>query len=160
MFMNQLRRTALTLTASLAVALGACAPAESPAPNPVVADAPKSAKGITEKYWKLVELRGQSVTASFNKEPHLILKTQDSRIHGSTGCNGFSGTYTLNEETLRINFGQIAMTQMYCEGAMETEKAFAEVLGQADNYSLHGDHMSLNRARMAPLARFEAVYLR
>lgn len=115
------------------------------------------AAGITEKRWKLVELRGQPVPAS-SREPYLILKVEDNRAHGSTGCNSFGGTYTLNEEASRISFGQIAMTQMFCADAMETEKAFTEVLEQADNYSLNGDHMTLNRARMAPLARFEAVY--
>ena len=42
---------------------------------------------------------------------------------------------------------------------MEVEQAFYEALGTADNYSIAGDHLTLNRARMAPLARLEAVYL-
>jgi len=114
------------------------------------------AHGITGTHWKLVELLGQPVPAS-HKEPFLMLDAQDNRAHGATGCNSFSGTYTLDEATLRIRFSQIAMTQMFCEGSMETEKAFVEVLEQTDNYSLHGDEITLNKARMAPLARFEAV---
>jgi hypothetical protein len=43
---------------------------------------------------------------------------------------------------------------------MDVEREFHAVLERADNYSLAGDHLTLNRARMAPLARFEAVYLR
>jgi len=43
---------------------------------------------------------------------------------------------------------------------MDIEKAFLDVLSAVDNYSLNGGHLTLNRARMAPLARFEAVYLR
>jgi len=42
---------------------------------------------------------------------------------------------------------------------MDVEQAFYEVLSNADNYSLTGDHLTLNRARMAPLARFKAAYL-
>ena len=42
---------------------------------------------------------------------------------------------------------------------MDVENAFQEVLRTADNYSLGGDRLTLSRARMAPLARFEAVYL-
>jgi hypothetical protein len=42
---------------------------------------------------------------------------------------------------------------------MEVEQTFQEALRNADNYSLAGDHLTLNRARMAPLARFEAEYL-
>ena len=41
---------------------------------------------------------------------------------------------------------------------MSMENQFIEVLGRADNYSILGDKLSLNKARMAPLARFEAVY--
>jgi heat shock protein HslJ len=43
---------------------------------------------------------------------------------------------------------------------MEVETAFHDVLKMVDNYSLSGDRLTLNRARMAPLARFEAVHLR
>ncbi|WP_374030704.1 META domain-containing protein [Bdellovibrio bacteriovorus] len=40
---------------------------------------------------------------------------------------------------------------------MPTEDNFAEVLQGVDNYTVDGDNLSLNKARMAPLARFKAV---
>jgi len=115
--------------------------------------------GPTETYWKLVELRGRPVPA-LDREPHLILEAEGGRVTGFGGCNGFGGSYTLDEAASRIRFGQIVSTMMACPSGMEVEKAFHEVLRSADNYSLNGDHLTLNRARMAPLARFEAVYLR
>lgn len=115
--------------------------------------------GVTEKYWKLVELNGRSVPA-LEREPHLILKSTDGGVTGFGGCNGFSGSYELDETASRISFDQIASTMMACPSGMETEQAFHEVLRTVDNYSLNGDRLTLNRARMAPLARFEAVYLR
>ena len=115
--------------------------------------------GVTEKYWKLVELNGQPVPA-LRREPHLILKVEDGRVNGFGGCNGFTGTYELDEATSRIRFGEIASTMMACPSGMEVETAFHEVLRRVDNYSFDGDSLTLNRARMAPLARFEAVYLR
>lgn len=118
----------------------------------------KMSDTITEKYWKLVELRGQPVSG-LEKEPHLILKTEGSRVTGFGGCNNFSGTYTLDEAKLRISFGQMVSTLKACASGMEVEREFNAVLGQVDNYSVNGDHLTLNRARMAPLARFEAVYL-
>ncbi len=36
------------------------------------------------------------------------------------------------------------------------EKQFMEVLNTADNFSLNGNTMTLNKARMAPLAVFKA----
>jgi copper homeostasis protein (lipoprotein) len=106
---------------------------------------------IREKYWKLVELNGKPVKGG-QKEPHLILK--GDRVTGNGGCNGFGGSYELDESTLRISFSQVAATQMACMDA-EYESEFFRVLGMVDNYSTDGKTLSLNKARMAPLARFE-----
>ena len=110
--------------------------------------------GITGHYWKLVEVRGEAVV-SLEREPHLILEAADGRVSGFAGCNGFMGSYTLDEQNARISFGQIAMTRMFCAAGMEVEEAFTQVLEEVDNYSLNGDSLTLNRGRMAPLARFE-----
>jgi len=119
---------------------------------------------VTEKYWKLIELRGQAVSemAPTNREPFIILKEQDSRVTGSGGCNTLTGAYVLNEATSRIKFEKIASTMMACLNNMELEGNFLKVLEEVDNYSLSADgtQLSLNKARMAPLARFEVVYLR
>lgn len=114
--------------------------------------------GVMEKYWKLVELNGQPVP-TLEREPYLILKAEDGRVNGFGGCNGFTGSYELDETTSRIRFDQIASTMMACTSGMDVEKAFHELLRTVDNYSLNGEHLTLNRTRMAPLARFEAVYL-
>jgi heat shock protein HslJ len=45
-------------------------------------------------------------------------------------------------------------------GNMEKETIFMELLQKADNYSIKGNVLSLNKGRMAPLAKFEAVYLK
>lgn len=114
----------------------------------------KISGGITGQYWKLVEVRGQAV-GEMEREPHLILQAADGRVSGFAGCNGFMGSYTLDEQNARISFGQIAMTRMFCAAGMEVEEAFTQVLEEVDNYSLNGDSLTLNRARIAPLARFE-----
>lgn len=119
----------------------------------------KIGDGVTEKYWKLVELRGQPVPA-LERAPYLILKAEGGRVEGYGGCNGFGGSYEIDEAASRIRFGHIASTMRACATGMDVESAFHEVLRMADNYTLAGDRLTLNRARMAPLARFEAVYLR
>ena len=113
---------------------------------------------VTEKYWKLVELNGKPVP-TLGREPHLILKAEGGRVNGFGGCNSFSGPYELDEAKSRIRFGKLASTMKACASGMEVEDAFHRVLQTVDNYSLSGDRLSLNKARMAPLARFEAVYL-
>ena len=114
--------------------------------------------GVTERYWRLVELNGQPLP-KLDRKPWFILGEADGRMNGFGGCNRFTGSYKLDAAAARLRFGQIATTSMACVSGMELEQAFYEVLRNADNYSLTGDHLTLNRARMAPLARFEAVYL-
>jgi heat shock protein HslJ len=74
-------------------------------------------------------------------------------MNGFGGCNHFTGSYKLDAVASRVRFGQIATTSMMCTSGMEVEQAFYEALGNAENYSLAGDQLTLNRARMAPLAR-------
>ena len=117
-----------------------------------IADTP-----LAETYWKLVEINGQPVKPTAS-EPYMILKA-DGSVNGSSGCNRMMGSYTAKDMG-RISFGQMAVTKMFCMKDMETEQQFYNVLSQADNYTIVGDTLQLNKARMAPLAKFEAVYLR
>ncbi len=113
---------------------------------------------ITEKQWKLIELTGKPVDASQKSEAHFILKTENNRVTGNGGCNSFSGTYELLEGN-RIRFSKMISTMMAC-GNMDIEYGLLKVLETADNYTIKGDTLSLNKARMAPLAKFEAVFLK
>lgn len=115
-------------------------------------------KELVEKYWKLTELFGEPVTTpEGGKEAHMILKQEGNRVNGNAGCNSFSGTFTLKPGN-RISFSKMASTMMMCSN-METETKFHQILEMADNYVVNGDSLVLNKARMAPLARFEAVYM-
>jgi len=57
---------------------------------------------------------------------------------------------------LQIKFSKGASTMMACSD-IQTEQEFSKVLEMVDNYSLNGKIMTLNKARMAPLAKFEAM---
>lgn len=144
--------------ALIAISFTACSILQNKQANRNSDDAGDFDKTVTEKYWKLTEINGQPISRDFNKEPHFILKKKDSRITGNGSCNGFGGSYTLDEEKSRISFSGIFSTKMACPD-MSVEQAFLDVLSRADNYSLNGDTLTLNKARMAPLAKFEAVYL-
>jgi heat shock protein HslJ len=111
---------------------------------------------ITDRKWKLVELYGNPVADQVNgKEPFLQLHTTDSRYSASGGCNGIGGNFSL-EGNGRIKFSAGMSTKMACDN-MEIENGLTKALMTADNYSLSGDDLSLNKAKMAPLARFKAV---
>lgn len=110
---------------------------------------------ITGVKWKLVELNGKPVTHNANKEMFIQLN-KDNRYAAFAGCNQMTGGFELNEDALRIKFTKGTSTLMACPD-MTTEQEFAETLEKVDNYSINGNNLSLNRARMAPLARFEAI---
>jgi len=122
---------------------------------------PNKNQEITEKYWKLIEINGQKVTADnfASKEPHFILKSTDNRVNGNGGCNSFFGTYELQADSNRISFSKIGATKMACIKPT-VENDFFNVLETADNYTVKNDTLQLNKARMAPLAKFVAVYLK
>jgi heat shock protein HslJ len=111
---------------------------------------------LTNRYWKLVEIMGKPVTypEGYANEAFVSFKP-DGTVTGNFGCNTFNGTYTLQEGN-RIRFSQMAATLKMCLD-MAIEAEFVKVLEVADNYNLDGNKLVLNRARMAPLARFEAV---
>ena len=118
----------------------------------------KSDPNLVEKYWRLTELLGEPVTTPEGaKEAHMILKKEDSRVTGTSGCNSFNGSYTLKPFG-RISFSRSISTMMMCPD-METEMKLYKALETADSYTIKDDVLILNRGRMAPLARFEAVYM-
>ena len=43
---------------------------------------------------------------------------------------------------------------------MDLEQEFLDALQNADNFNVVGDMLVLNKARMAPLARFKTVYMK
>lgn len=112
---------------------------------------------VTEKKWKLIELAGQPVADSINgKQPYIMFKKADSSYEANGGCNGMGGKFELDEQTLRIHFKQGMSTMMACPD-MGVEDGLKKVFESTDNYSISDSMLSLNKARMAPLARFIAV---
>jgi len=113
---------------------------------------------IVGKYWQLIELRGNEVPEFEDKErqPHFILNIENNQVFGHGGCNRFSGTYII-ESGNRIRFSPMAATQMFCFDNMEIESEFIQIFEIVDNYTVSDNILSLNRARMAPLARFVMV---
>ncbi len=109
---------------------------------------------ITGKTWKLTEINGQPIQLKNpGANPYFKLNTADMRYTGNGGCNGVSGTFELKPGAMRIKFNQGMSTMIACDD-LETEKAFVNALLTADNYSVNGNTLTLNKAKMAPLAKF------
>jgi len=106
--------------------------------------------------WKLTELYGKPVADKINgKEPFLELLETDSQYTATAGCNGIGGTFSILKNG-KIKFSQGMSTMMACEN-MDVEIQLKKALTLADNYSVSDNTLSLNKSRMAPLARFKAI---
>lgn len=113
----------------------------------------KTDRRLEGKKWILTELMGQKIEAGqTNRQAFLLFNPEKATFTGNGSCNNLFGTYELKEGD-RIAFGEAAGTLMACPD-MELEDRFFEVLKTADNYSISDSTLSLNKARMAPLARF------
>lgn len=112
----------------------------------------KESLSIENVKWKLVTLMGKDV---IDKKAFITFSNKDDKVFGNGSCNNFNGTYQIKEGN-QITLSKMAATLMACMD-MEVESQFMEVLEKVDNYSLNGNTMTLNKARMAPLAVFEAV---
>lgn len=118
----------------------------------------KAAQTIENSYWKLTELRGKPspFQSDRGQVPYFILIPEGKKAIGFAGCNRFSGSYETAAGN-RLRFSGMASTKMACLHP-HPEREFLEALSVTDNYSLNGDTLYLNKARMAPLARLSRSF--
>jgi len=93
--------------------------------------------------WVLMFIRKSSpipdttITATF----------EDGQIHGSAGCNTYSGSYQVTGDTIKV--GAIAITEMFCmepEGVMDQETMFAQFLQDVQTLRFADEQLQLSRA--------------
>lgn len=122
---------------------------------PVSPIAPLVDRTIENKRWQLVELNGQAIESAAETH-YLIFHSDNNRIEAKANCNIIMAEYESKNE-FQVRFSHAATTRMACPDNFENQ--FLEMLSQVDNYTINedGTALSLNKARMAPLARFELV---
>jgi heat shock protein HslJ len=115
---------------------------------------------LVNTYWKLTRIGEEAVVLRENqREPHLILRLDEQRVSGSTGCNQIVGTYRL--EGASLLFGPVASTMMACEAPVSaTERRFLQALTAARRWSVRGEHLELYDETGGLLARFESRYMK
>ncbi|HBX68445.1 MAG TPA: hypothetical protein DEH25_03415 [Chloroflexi bacterium] len=102
--------------------------------------------------WDLVSIAGAPLI-----EGTAITATFDSGQIGGSACNSYSGSYTVNKDTITI--GQIASTEMYCvepAGAMDQESAYFTYLLQAQKFETSAGKLSIITSGGATLV-FEPI---
>jgi heat shock protein HslJ len=74
-----------------------------------------------------------------------IVFTEDGKVEGNVGCNGFGGDYTVEGNT--ITFGPIVSTLMLCEGPVgDQETTTLNVLVETVTFVMEGDTVTITSA--------------
>ncbi len=108
---------------------------------------------VEDKRWELVELNGKEIKGK--PETHFIVFHSKKRhAEAKANCNVLILPYRIVDQ-LMVKFEHGISTLMACPDNLEQE--FLEVLHIVDNLSTDGKTLTLNKARMAPLARFKLV---
>ena len=77
-----------------------------------------------------------------NSKQYISFIASENKISGKTACNGYSGGYTIEKNT--INFGPLAATKMYCEEhVMKAENSFFSALNNTSTFVIDNNMLTL-----------------
>lgn len=97
--------------------------------------------------WKVVGLNGAPIQSG--RLPILAFDAE-GRASGSSGCNRFSGGYSLDDD--KISFGPLASTRMACPGELATQEMdFFKALGAVASAHTEGAQLVLKNSDGDPL---------
>ncbi len=129
--------TRKTLTGMMTAALFVMAlPAASFAQDEATEVLDVSPEGVV---WSLTSIAGDLVSAEVNASLYM----EDGEANGNAGCNSYSGTYTLDGESLVFD-PDMAITLALCEGpAQAVEDAYLPLLATVASWAIEGNLLSL-----------------
>jgi heat shock protein HslJ len=102
--------------------------------------------------WRLIPVL-PSDTAT-GRIPTLNFILDNKRVAGNTGCNNFSGTFSIDKNNLTFNHDFVS-TKMACPGY--DEAAFERSLLRTNNYEINSDTLSL-KENQTPLSYWTRVH--
>lgn len=137
--------TLLVVLLSTLLLMNACQPIQPPA------DA--GAGQVQDTVWVLSELGGESVAAEITVT---AMFGEDGRLAGSSGCNNYSTSYTVDGQSMTID-PMIMSTMMMCpEPIMEVETDYLAALPNVAGFEVSGDTLVLSDSDGVTLASFRA----
>ncbi|WP_447641075.1 MULTISPECIES: META domain-containing protein [Chitinophagaceae] len=99
--------------------------------------------------WKLNYITGPRITFDGlypNKKPFMILDSSKLQVSGNTGCNNFSGPFTLQNDS--VHFRDLATTMMSCMDGGQGETIFLGMLAKVSHYRVSGDTLWLRYKKL------------
>lgn len=137
----------LLLTFAAAAALTGCRTTTTAAPVP----AAPVAGALTSSAWQLAEVGGMQAGG----KQFMQFDTGKGMVHGSGGCNNFSGSYAWSGKSLKV--GPLASTRRACldEPTGRQEMAMLKALEATRTWRVEGKTLVLS-GEQGQLARFTA----
>jgi heat shock protein HslJ len=125
--------------------------------NKEIANYQAASQDLAGTSWQVIGYNNgkQAVTSVLTGTQMDIQFAKDGTVSGSSGCNTYSGTYTVHGN--QIQFGPLASTRMACgdpPGIMEQETAYLAALESAATYQIEGDVLELRTSDGALAADF------
>lgn len=119
-----------------------------------LSDAPADSAALLEgATWRLTGLPGQTLAADQGRNA-VTVSFGAGRVSGFSGCNQFTGSYSVDGERLKL--GTLGGTMMACpEPATSIEGAFQGAFSGTLNVSTDGDQLTLTPADGGDALRFE-----
>jgi heat shock protein HslJ len=103
--------------------------------------------------WRLTGSPGQGLPTDQGRNA-ITVTFEAGRVHGFSGCNQFTGPYSLDGE--RLVLGQLGGTMMACpEAAMTVERAFQSAFSGVLDIAVEGNQLTLTPADGGEALRFE-----
>lgn len=106
--------------------------------------------------WELEYLSGTKIAFDGlypEKKPFIIFDEQQRQFSGNTSCNGYSGTFTKKENSIR--FGDALKTMIFCEGG--GEEAYLNMLGKVNKLAFDSEGKLLLLTDDIPMMRFKKI---
>jgi heat shock protein HslJ len=107
---------------------------------------------LSETNWEIETLNGQPPLPGRS----LTLNFENGRVFGSSGCNNYFGTYSIDAAG-KLQIKKTGTTLMLCypDEIMDQERQFGEMLGKVARYCIAADgRLTLNDAKGVALAVF------
>ena len=91
-------------------------------------------------------IQGQWKLVSYNQTPAVpdvetSIEFKDGQMSGNVGCNGFSGEYTIDGDT--ITFGPVMSTMMFCENVADQESTVLATLQEKTSFVIDGNVLTI-----------------
>jgi heat shock protein HslJ len=113
--------------------------------------------GLTGKVWELTQIENTAdgtVEAPATDVVPTLEFTEDGKISGNGGCNGFGGLYATAEGN-KVTFTEIISTLMACDNT-DIETVYFNGLNEAESYAFDGDMLKITASGGAVVMTFTA----